>query len=147
MADCVALPSPLGIRFTHNYDYEIPVPLSPTDWYALIKYSCGYIGNNMHPIVIALHNGVPCFSIDNYSNYDFWRRLKNDGSSKIEDLLRRFNLSENHIVPYKDNTKGLEKRIYDCITIFPKEDVMHQSEEMYTGYEQMMQDILKTIAV
>lgn len=147
VADCVALPSPLGIRFTHNYDYEIPMPLSSTDWYALIKYSCGYIGNNMHPIVIALHNGVPCFSIDNYSNYDFWRRPKNDGSSKIEDLLRRFNLSENHIVPYKDNTKGLEKRIYDCITNFPKEDVMRQSEQMYTGYEQMMQDILKTIAV
>ena len=147
VADCVALPSPLGIPFTHNYDYEIPMPLSPTDWYALIKYSCGYIGNNMHPIVTSLHNGVPCFSIDNYSNYDFWRRPKNDGSSKIEDLLRRFNLSESHIVPYKDNTRELEKRIYDRITTYPKESVMRQSEKMYTDYKLMMQNILKTIAV
>ena len=146
-AECVALPTPLGMRYQHDYDHEIPLPLSPTDWYALIKHSAGYIGNNMHPVVIALHNGVPCFSIDNYSNYDFFRRPKNDGASKILDLLRRFQLSENHIVPHKDNTRDLEKRIYDRITTFPTEDVMRRSLQMYTIYEQMMHDILKTIAL
>lgn len=144
-ASCVALPSPLGIRFTHNYDYEIPMPLTPLDWYALIRYSGGYIGNNMHPVVVALSNGVPCYSIDNYTNFDFWRHPINDGASKILDILRRFNLADNHIAPYKDNTKGLETRIFDRLTTFPKEVVRRQSEQMYKSYEQMMHDILNTL--
>ena len=53
---CVALPMPTGVDFKHTFDYEIPTPLSPLDWYALIKYASAYIGENMHPVVVALHN-------------------------------------------------------------------------------------------
>lgn len=52
---------PTGIGFKHNFDFSITTPLPPLDWYALIKYAKGYIGENMHPIVVALHNAVPCF--------------------------------------------------------------------------------------
>ena len=37
--ECVALPMPEGVIFKHPFKYEIPVPLSPIDWYALIKYA------------------------------------------------------------------------------------------------------------
>lgn len=144
-AYCVALPSPLGLRFSHNYDYEIALPLSPIDWYALIAHSCGYIGNNMHPVVVALSNGVPCFSIDNYSNYNFWSQPIDDGASKIEDLLKYFNLQEYRMVPYKDNTDGLDERIAKQIMSFPKNEVLQFSEKKYNGYITMMDSILNAI--
>lgn len=144
-ASCVALPSPLGMRFNHNYDYEIPLPLSPIDWYALIAYSDGYIGNNMHPAVVALSNGVPCFSIDNYSNYDFWSRPKDDGASKIEDLFKFFHLQQYRMVPYKDNTDGLDERIVQQMTVFPKDEVLQIAEKRYDSYQTMMDSILNAI--
>lgn len=144
---CVAFPSPQGIRFQHNYDHEVPLPLSPEEWYALIKYSNGYIGNNMHPIVVALHNNVPCFSIDNYSNYDFWGKPQKDGASKIEDLLSRCNLTDNHIVPFKGNTEDLDEKIYKGVMDFPKEEIAKFCEDMYSGYKSMMESIIKTISV
>ena len=144
---CVAFPSPLGTRFKHNYDYEVSLPLSPEEWYAMIKYSNGYIGNNMHPIVVALHNNVPCFSIDNYSNYDFWGRPQKDGASKIEDLLNRCNLKDNHIVPFKGNTENLDERIYKGIMDFPQKEIEKFSENMYSSYKSMMVSIIKTISL
>lgn len=58
--ECVVFPMPNGVKFQHNFDYQVNVPLSPIDWYALIKYSSGYVGSNMHPIIVSLHNAVPC---------------------------------------------------------------------------------------
>ena len=60
---CVSLPF-AQIRSAIKCPYEISLPLSPIDWYALIKYSSGYIGNNMHPIVVSLHNQISFFSFD-----------------------------------------------------------------------------------
>lgn len=141
-AACVALPSHLGLGFSHNYDYEIPLPLNPIDWYALIAYSSGYIGNNMHPIVVALSNGVPCFSIDNWANYNFWNKPKDDGASKIEDLLKYYHLKENRIVPYKANTDNLDVTIYEKIVSFPKEAVSHTSQLRFDDYKSMMDSLL-----
>ena len=144
---CVALPSPMGVRFNHNFDYEIPMPLNPADWYALIKYSRGYIGNNMHPIVVSLHNGVPCFSVDNYSNYDFWGRPRHDGASKIEDILKTYHLEQNHIVPYGNNTRQLAETICHCINNFPSETVRQTSATMKERYDTMMDSLLKALSL
>lgn len=146
-APCVALPSPLGIRFKHSFDYEIPMPLCPADWYALIKYSRGYIGNNMHPVVVALHNGVPCFSVDNYSRYDFWGRPQDDGASKIEDILRQFHLEANRVVPAKGNSEDLAETIYNRIMAFPKEEVVQHAAVMYEKYIDMMSSIMKALSL
>lgn len=142
---CVAFPSQLGVRFQHNYDHEIQSPLNPSDWYALIKYSQGYIGNNMHPIIVSLHNAIPCFSIDNYSNYNFLRHPKNDNSSKIKDVLTRYGLGDNIMVPFKNNTDNLHTKIFNCIMNYPKESVMKKSEEQLGKYELMMKSILKSV--
>ena len=48
---CVMLPFSHGNSFG-SLPHSISLPLSPIDWYALIKYSQGYVGNNMHPIVV-----------------------------------------------------------------------------------------------
>lgn len=89
---CVALPMPDGVVFKHNFDIEIKEPLSPLDWYALIKYANGYVGENMHPIVVALHNSVPCFSFDTYGALKLARLYCIQESSKIYDILQQFDI-------------------------------------------------------
>lgn len=61
----VALPMPEGI-FSADIQKSINLPLTPIDWYALIIYSKGYIGERMHPIIVCLHNAVPFFNFDEY---------------------------------------------------------------------------------
>ena len=66
---------------------SISLPLSPLEWFAIIKNSSGYVGNNMHPIVVSLHTGTPFFSFDNYGIKKFNGLLASDQSSKIKHIL------------------------------------------------------------
>lgn len=72
----------------------ISLPLSPLDWFAIIKYSAGYVGNNMHPIVVCLHTGTPFFSFDNYGLKRFNGLLTSDKSSKIRHILETAGLAD-----------------------------------------------------
>ena len=139
---CVALPMPTGIRFQHPFEKEIPTPLSPIDWYALIKYADAYIGSNMHPIIVSLHNAVPCFSIDNWGATDFWGRKKHDGSSKVEHILKFYGLESNHRNIEKGVCHVSAMDIFAAIKEFPKDRVLEISENQYKRYLQMMEQIL-----
>lgn len=140
---CVALPMPEGILFRHKFDYEIPVPLSPLDWYGLIKYASGYIGENMHPVLVALHNAVPLFCFDNYGIPKFGAIFLDEKSSKIYDILSRFDLLANRVgsnrrwwtLPNPDS-------IIKTITDFKQNDCKQYALQRYIEYEGMMETIL-----
>lgn len=140
---CVAFPTPRGIPFKHNFAHEIPTPLSPIDWYALIKYSAGYVGSNMHPIIVALHNGVPCYSIDNYIRYDCFGRPQVDSSSKILDILSTFGLSDNYTPHLSSHTQGIAHKIHNAIVTFPHERTLAKAKSMHEAYVAMMDNLLK----
>ena len=94
--ECVLLP------FSHSESFgalphTVKQPLSPTDWYALIKYSSGYVGHNMHPIVVSLHNHVPFFSFDTYGTKRFNGLQADDISSKILHLLTEAGFEDHRI--------------------------------------------------
>lgn len=94
----VALPMPEGVR---DFDLEriISLPLSPIDWYALIKYSSGYIGERMHPIVVCLHNSIPFFSFDEYGVTKRYcgglLKTHDIESSKTYHIVRKFDFLGN----------------------------------------------------
>lgn len=139
---CVAFTLPLGIKFRHPFDVEINVPLPPLDWYAIIKYSSGYVGCNMHPIVVSLHNAVPCFSIDNWGTRNFWGHSTDNGSSKVADILGRFGLKENRTVIENGKCVVSTDLIVDKILNFPREEIRKFSAEWTEVYKVMMDDIL-----
>ena len=131
-----------GVNFKHSFEYVIPSPLSPIDWYALIKYSNGYIGENMHPIVICLHNAVPCYSIDNWGNFDFFRRAKNDGSSKVEDILRIFGVEKNRTAISREHCNASPIDSINAIENFPISDIEKKANDYYERYLLMMKEII-----
>lgn len=142
---CVAFPMPGGVRYQHHFDYEIKVPLSSIDWYALIKYASGYVGSNMHPIIVSLHNAVPCFSIDHWGTKDFFNRTVRDGSSKVEHIMGVFGL-KNYVKPIDNDICYVEASvIVDAIQKFPCEHVRKVAQDKYDEYLKMMGEIMNII--
>lgn len=142
---CVALPTQFGTNFRHPFDYSIPSPLTPLEWYSLIKYSSGYVGNNMHPIVVALHNSVPCYSIDIWGNTDFFGKKKKDGSSKVLHIMSEFGVANNiaNVNKGKCNVNPLE--IVSKLLSFPTEEVAKVAEKKRLDYNKMMKEILESL--
>lgn len=93
---CIALTMPNGITFDNPFSNIIEPPLCPGDWYGLIKFSVGYIGENLHPIIVTLHNSIPFYSFDSYGilRYKFF---VNEKSSKINDLLATAGFLQNKV--------------------------------------------------
>ena len=143
---CVVVPMPEeGVNFKHSFDYVIQTPLSPIDWYALIRYSKGYIGENMHPIVTCLHNAVPCYSIDNWGTTDFLRRVKNDGSSKVEDIMKCFGVQYCRTPISRGVCDVTAEKIVNSIERFPVAQIKKKSILYYNNYLEMMDKILSSL--
>lgn len=142
---CIAMTMPNGILFKHCFDYEIKPSLLPNEWFSLIKNAYGYIGSNMHPIIVALHNAVPCVSIDNWGRTNFFGKKINDGSSKVEHIMREFDVVQNHFMIKSSTCDVSAQKILDCINAFPIEKVREHSEEMLKRYKTMMNDVLNAL--
>jgi hypothetical protein len=144
---CIAFPMPVGIRFEHPFDYEIEIPLPVLDWYGLIKYASAYVGSNMHPIIVSLHNGTPCYSIDYWGTTDFWGNHLDDGSSKVAHILKVFNLEKNRISINKGKCDLNAKQVVKNIISFPREQVILRAQSCANEYEQMMKQIIISLMV
>lgn len=141
---CVALPFPQGICFNHSLPYTIPSPLEPLDWYALIKYSEGYIGHNMHPIVAALHNAIPFFSFDNYGVSKYRGLYTNDHSSKIYHILLKAGFLSNRVSCIQYNYKAPKVfEVLSALSEFDRDKASSFSKNYQLEYENMMHKILK----
>lgn len=142
---CVALPFPQGMKFQHCLEYEIPTPLLPLDWYALIKYSRGYIGHNMHPIVVSLHNANPFFAFDNYGIKKLNGFYSNDYSSKIKHILSLADLEENRVSCLNRSFIAPDpKYVLDKVVNFDSNKAQQFSTLYLKKYENMMSNIFKS---
>lgn len=139
---CIAFPFSQGIEFKHPFDKEIEMPLDPIDWYALIKYSAGYIGHNMHPIVVSLSNAVPCFSFDNYGTPRM-RFFVNQKSSKIYHIMRHFGVLQNRV---NSSGKFIDHPtvdfVIDKLSSYDSNHVENVAQKYLDEYRKMMNNII-----
>lgn len=139
---CVALPFAHSNSFG-NLPEEIQLPLSPIDWYALIKYSSGYVGHNMHPIVVALHNNVPFYSFDNYGTMHLNGLIPSDKSSKIRHILSKAGLDGQRISCLSRTFKApTPTEVYRKIKEFDHIKANKFASEYLKQYNQMMDTVL-----
>lgn len=142
---CVKLPYADTPAFG-NIQYSVGDAITPLEWYALIKYSKGYIGNNMHPIVTSIANGVPFYSFDNYGIAVIEGKTTNGESSKIYHILKQADLLENRIFTLgKGYTPKSPKDVFHSILNFNVEKEKTFAENYYHKYEKMMKDLYKQI--
>lgn len=142
---CVKLPYADAQAFG-NIQYSVGDTITPLEWYALIKYSKGYVGNNMHPIVTSIANGVPFYSFDNYGIAKVGEKETDGESSKIFHLLSKADLLENRIFVNKVGYKAVSPyKVFNLLQQFDKDKVMSFAENYYYLYMKMMNDIFDTI--
>jgi len=140
---CVAMAMPKGVRFEHSLERTIDVPLDPMDWYGLIKHSRGYVGHNMHPIVVALHNQVPFFSFDNYG-ITCVRVFANEKASKIYHLLSQAGFLKNRCSVISKMARILSPEIvFERLQAFDTVKCAAFSRRCYEEYRAMMEAIVQ----
>lgn len=142
---CVKLPYADAPAFG-NIQYSVGDVVTPLEWYALIKYSKGYIGNNMHPIVTSITNGVPFFSFDNYGIPMIDGKRTNGESSKIYHILKQADLLDYRIFTYGDNYTPIAPT--DVLNKIIHFDVLKEKKFAkcyYDQYEKMMRSVYLNI--
>jgi len=140
---CVELAMPEGIKTGKVLKHCIDLPIPPLDWYALIKYSQGYIGEKMHPLIVALHNSVPIYSFDHYGIPKGIFK-KNQVGSKIEHLLAMASLLDNRVSivgKYKKDEVAPEV-VYNKIKHLDRRLLSNFSDKKQEEYLSMMNEIL-----
>lgn len=144
---CVVLPMPDGIKFDHAFNNVIELPIGPEEWYGLIKHSSGYIGENMHPIVVALHNCIPFYAFDSYGIV----RLKyfvNKKSSKIYDILFQAGFTERSIsILGRGYKPPLPEEVFSQLIDFDFSKCERFSMSQLESYNAMMENITSKIKV
>lgn len=144
---CVSFPMPRKLRkFETKYKIELPLPT--LDWYYLIKYSKGYIGELMHPIIVSLHNCVPFFCFDQYGITKtiiprVWYKYIKE-SSKIYDILQRADLLSNQC-PYYYSKNYRPEDVVDKFLNFDKEKCSIFSDTQKTHYNEGMKKVLSSL--
>ncbi len=142
----VSFPMPEGLYCT-DIERRITLPLDPLDWYALIKYSSGYIGERMHPIVVCLHNSVPFFSFDEYgTSKTILFGLINQyirNSSKTYRILSRAGFTD-WMFSYKMNNRlPSAKYILDKIKTFDISRCRNFAVNTHEYLDEAMSNLLK----
>ena len=142
---CVSLPFSTSLS-AGELESEIALPLNPIDWYALLKYSCGYIGNNMHSIVVCIHNKVPFFSFDNYGTKHANGLFCDSSTSKIRHILKVANLLDCRIA-----SNSLFRRtpspehVFNKLQTFDKAKCKNFAQGYLNKYNEMMTKILERL--
>lgn len=142
--ECVSFCITGKYAYSHPFDYQIPLPISPLEWYSIIKHATAYIGSNMHPIVSSLANAVPCFSLDNWGSVDFWGRKKQDASSKVYDVLKQYGIERNRAIIENGICNVDVEEIVEKLLAYPVEQIKYISEKRLEIYNNMMTDILNS---
>lgn len=139
----VELPMPQNACHS-ECDITVNLPLDSIDWYSIIKYSSGYIGNNMHPIIVAMHNAIPFFSINHHGKYYLPRYVQSVKHTKEYELLDRFKMLNYHIAQnllFSISTKEIIHRLLN----FDKEYCRKCALILNKEYEEMMSKIISII--
>ena len=125
-----------------NFDYTVPYPIDPLQWYLWLKNAKGFVGLRFHAVVSCISAGVPFFSLDIYGKSNRLARYLNafgihffdrriNVSSKIRNLLEgsgleknRINGSKIHMVSPFKVFKMLENQNIDDLHIFKEQNVL-----------------------
>lgn len=129
-----------------DVDINITLPINPLEWYNIIRFSEGYIGNNMHPIVTSMHNIVPFFSFDYYANYSRLSGKVDLKFSKIYDLLGGADLLDYYVNVQSRNFQFPEPEfVFNKVQSFDREKGKHLSDDKLEFYMELMNKIEQVI--
>lgn len=143
--ECVSIPMPDNLK-RFDTKHVVNHPITAVEWYYLIKYSGGYIGERMHPIVVALHNSVPFFCFDQYGTRKvIIPRLLSKyipGSSKVYDILDKSGFLEN-MCSYEKMQDISPEYVVEKFLSFDKDKCSDFAVKMQNAYNSAMNELMR----
>lgn len=144
---CVSFPMPRKLK-KYNTQISIDLPLPTLDWYYLIKYSQGYIGELMHPIIVSLHNSIPFFCFDQYGTNKtiiprLWSKFVPE-SSKVYDILEQAGFL-NYMCPYIYSDRVTVDNVVQSFLHFDRDKCREFAEKQHSRYEDGMKMVLSSL--
>ena len=147
----VELPLPEGRSGFDEFDFIVPYPIDPLQWFLWLKNAKAFIGLRFHAVVSCISAGTPFYSLDvyghvprwlNYLNrlgFHKWDRKYNVGS-KIRNLLEGSNLEQyrihgvtpNSLTP-KRMVETMENFDMNSLVIFKEKNVETFVKNMKTA--------------
>lgn len=144
---CVKLPYADSPAFG-DVQYSVGDVITPFEWYSLILNSKAYVGNNMHPIVTSITNGIPFYSFDNYGISRNKGKATNGESSKIYHILKTAGLLKYRTyIRRRDYLTPDPMLVFKAISEFDLGQEISFSNEYLSKYNEMMRKVLDMIKV
>lgn len=147
----VELPLPEGCSGFDAFDFTVPYPIDPLQWFLWLKNAKAFIGLRFHAVVSCISAGIPFYSLDVYGHVPRWLNYLNrlgfhkwdrkfNVSSKIRNLLEGSHLEQYRINGATPNSLSphrmvelLESFDMDSITVFKEKNVESFRKNMKTA--------------
>jgi len=144
------LPLPNGVSGL-DFDFSVPYPIDPIQWYLWLKNANGFAGLRFHAVVSCITAGTPFFSVDSYGNSSLCVRVLNklgfyrlggafDHNSKIYNLLKGTSFQKNRIHGNIGNISP--RKIFDLLMQCNQTELLLQKEKFVNLFEINLKSIL-----
>ena len=146
------LPLPEGAS-GFDFDFVIPYPIDPIQWYLWLMHSSGFIGMRFHPVVSCISAGVPFISIDSYGSSSSFVKVLSllgfyrisrlfDGKSKIFQLLHNTKFEKNRFPGVRGLIASKPSDAFEMLVNTQREDITLLCDSLKKEYTQNMKNIL-----
>lgn len=146
----VELPIPEGVSGM-PFDYTVPYPIDPLQWYLWLKNAKAYCGLRFHAIVSCISAGTPFFSIDSYGTCNYMTILlqklglyklaaRGDENSKIRNILKNSKFEEYRIDSFINNVPA--KRLFNMLERVNENGIRDLRDKFINEYANNMQQML-----
>ncbi|MCD6398551.1 MAG: polysaccharide pyruvyl transferase family protein, partial [Candidatus Aenigmarchaeota archaeon] len=144
------LPLPQGVSGL-DFDFLVPYPIDPIQWYLWLKNANGFAGLRFHAVVSCITTGTPFYSIDSYGSSSLYIWILNklgfyklgrafDYNSKIYNLLKDTTFQKNRI---HGNIANISPRkVLDLLMQFHQAELLLQKEKLVNLFENNLKSIL-----
>lgn len=141
---------PSGLKF----DFSVPYPIDPLQWYLWIKHSSGFLGLRFHPIVSCISAGVPFISVDCYGKSSTMINLVNrtglhklggrfDQQSKIYQLLAETPFCDNRVHSIAGLLGLPPKAALNRLEICSRKDLLQVKNDYVGKYLLGMEELMR----
>jgi len=148
------LPLPEG-RSNLKFDFTVPYPIDPVQWYLWLKNAEGFLGLRFHAVVSCITAGVPFYSIDNYGNSSLPIRIANklgcyrlgrmfDTKSKIFQLLKSTNFRYHRVNCLKGLLGVNPRNVFYKLQRTNRSEILDLKNFLANQYDINMKKILNT---
>jgi hypothetical protein len=139
-----SLPNPFSVSDL-SVDRQLPLPMSPLEWYFWIRHSAGIICNAFHTVTSCIYNDVPFLSID-VSGPTRLKCLAIRKSSKAYDAAMNVNMTGSSYLPLQARLLLSPKRALHKLRKVTPGSYEPYASDATLAYEEYLRNMIQSLS-